>query len=149
MLNNYIISKDTLAIISNGRKTKIIENDKEFYIFKSINRIINDACKMDGLTYIYNIKRSEMLTGYTYKTPIILGKEFVFFPTTSPRIKSCKWINFNAISKWYYDEELDKTRIIFNSGVMLDLSESYNIINNQILKSGNLDYRFKKMLLNR
>ena len=148
MINNYVVNSNTLAIISLGNKTKIIENNKEFIIYKSMNRIINEACKIDGLTYMYNLKRTVMLTGYTYKTPIILRNEFVFFPTTSPRIKSCKWINFNNINKWFYDENSDSTKIIFNSGYELDLSESYNVINNQILKSNNLIYKFKKIVLN-
>lgn len=148
MINNYVINSNTLAIISLGNKTKIIENNKEFIIYKSMNRIINEACKIDGLTYMYNLKRTVMLTGYTYKTPIIFKNEFVFFPTTSPRIKSCKWINFNNINKWFYDENSDTTKIIFNSGYELDLSESYNVINNQILKSNNLIYKFKKIVLN-
>ena len=148
MINNYVINSNTLAIISLGNKTKIIENNKEFIIYKSMNRFINEACKIDGLTYMYNLKRTVMLTGYTYKTPIIFKNEFVFFPTTSPRIKSCKWINFNNINKWFYDENSNSTKIIFNSGYELDLSESYNVINNQILKSNNLIYKFKKIVLN-
>ena len=148
MKNNYVVNENTLAMISIGNKTKIIENNKEFVIYKSINRIISDACKNDGLTYLYNLKRSSMLTGYTYKTPIILKNELVFFPTTSPRIKSCKWINFNNINKWFFDEESNSTKIIFNNGYELDLLESFNVINNQILKSNNLIYKFKKIVLN-
>ena len=88
------------------------------------------------------LKGTDSLIGITYKAPIIVeeNKPLVFFPTTSPRLKKCAWISLNNIDKYYYDNNSNKSTIIFLNEDTLSFAMSYNILNNQVLKANRLEY---------
>ena len=99
-----------------------------------------------------NIRKSaEIITGCKYKSPIVVSgsKRLIFFPTSSPRLKSVSWINMMNIDRVYYNALKKVTVIVFQNDVLLELKVSLNILNNQILKSMQLEHYLRKKRYNR
>ena len=81
--------------------------------------------------------------GFSYKTPIVVSEQdnMIFFPTSSPRLNDCSWINVNNIRS--IDKNDKKTTIIFTNGEEIEIEASYNIIKNQYFKSLQLNSALK------
>ena len=146
-MKNYEISKDTLAVIPVGeKKSKIVEKDSSFIIEQSPNKIMDESCRYYGSSINGRQKGTTNLTGISYKAPIIVQEEgnIIFFPTTSPRLKSCCWVSLNNIESYYYDFDKKRCYIIFDNNEKIELDLSYCVLNNQILKSHRLESIFNK-----
>lgn len=141
-MNRYLINEDTFAILPLDNKYSIIyEKNKEIKIRKRPTTIINSNCLLYGSSIEGRLKRTEYSLGISYKPPIIICEKnnIIFFPTSSPRLKRCGWINLNSIKKVFKDSNKD-TIIEFKNNKFVNLDVSYNIINNQILKATRLEY---------
>ena len=146
-MKNYEISKDTLAVVPVGlNKSKVIEKDGDYIINKYPNKVMDDSCKYYGSSISGRQKGTTSLTGISYKTPIIVQEEgnIIFFPTSSPRLKNCVWLSLNNIDSYYYDFEKKACVIVFDNNSKLEIDMSYNVLNNQILKSQRLESIFNK-----
>lgn len=146
-MKNYVINRSTLAILPyDHNKSLIYEGNRLFIVNKKPNNIIKKNCIYFGSTYEGRVRCTELLTGYTYKVPILIKDEenIIFFPTTSPRLKGCGWVSLNNIEK--LDKLPDKTisRITFFNKLFIKVPVSYNIINNQILRSTHLEAKLRK-----
>ena len=146
-MRDYEISNDTLAIIPIGsKKSKIIEKNNRYIVNESPNRIMDESCRYYGSSINGRQKGTTSLTGISYKAPIIVQEEsnIIFFPTTSPRLKTCCWVSVNNIDSYYYDFEKQTCVIIFDNKSRLEFDMSYWVLNNQILKSHRLAAISKK-----
>lgn len=83
------------------------------------------------------------MLGFGYKAPIVMSEHdnMIFFPTCSPRLKECSWINLGNIKKIVPDDE--KTTIQFLNDEEINVDATYNIIRNQYFKSLSLDNALK------
>lgn len=145
---NYRINSDTLAIFPTlDNKSNVFEDEKEILIESSPNNIIKKNCKYFGSTFYMMLKKTELLTGDTYKAPILINynDNIIFFPTSSPRKKTVIWINLFNIDKTYFDTKNNKTVIKFLNGKKINLDVSLNIINNQIFKATRLEHKIGKI----
>ena len=136
MKENYEISSSTIAIIPiEKRKSKIIEEDDNYIVYKSTKDIIDDSCKYFGSSYEGRHEGTKSLTGINYKSPIIVEEtnEMIFFPTSSPRFDNCYWISLRHIDR--YEKEQNRCKILFKNGFSLLLDISYGSLQNQILRS--------------
>jgi competence protein ComK len=143
-MKNYEINPSTLALIPLGKKKTIAyENHECFIIEERISKIMDENCKYYGSSIEGRIKGTYTLTGYNYKAPIVMVEEkgIIFFPTSSPRLKDCAWICLNNINQVINKRE--KSVIEFINDESLELDTSYNIVNNQYLRSLKLEYKFK------
>ena len=137
-MKNYMINNNTLAILPLGDTYSIVYEDNVSKIVKTRpNNIINYNCKMHGSSLEGRLKGTENLTGYSYKAPVSINNDLLFFPTTSPRLKECSWINL-------YNKFERTTQIVFNNNKYIDFRISKNILNNQILKASFLDAKLKR-----
>lgn len=144
-MKDYNINQDTLALIPLGKKKTIVYEDHNcFIVDQRISKLMDEGCKYNGSSIEGRTKSTYSLTGYLYKAPIILNEEskIIFFPTSSPRLNDCAWINSSNINKIYDHQE--KCLIEFNNHELLEIETSYNIINNQINRSLQLEKNFKK-----
>ena len=100
-------------------------------------------CEYNGSSLNGRLKGTYSLTGFNYKAPLIIAedKNLIFFPTCSPRLKDCAWINVNNINRIFSRNE--KCLIEFFNEECLEFDTSYRIINNQYLKSLSLEKAFK------
>jgi len=145
-MDNYEINDSTIALIFKNYKTLVYEKDKSFIVNKLPNEIIKYSCEYFGSSYKGRIDGTKYLTGLTHKPPIIVeeSKEIVFFPLSSPRLNSCSWIRNKYIYR-YFKTPLG-CKIILSNDMEIDLNCSYEIINNQILRSSRLEsiIRYRK-----
>ena len=134
-MKDYEINKNTLALIPIGKKKTVIYEDHECYIVdEKILKIMDSNCKYYGSSISGRIQGTYSLTGFNYKAPIIVeeDKSIIFFPTCSPRLKDCAWINVNNIKKVHSKSE--KSIIEFLNNECIEIDTSYRIIQNQYLK---------------
>lgn len=148
-MKNYIINSETCAIISyGGGKSLIYEKNQRIIVDIKPNKIIKKNCYYNGSTYEGRVDATGFLTNYNYKAPILINESenIIFFPTSSPRLDDCSWISLNNIYDYYSINE-KICRIIFDNKLFLELPISYNILNNQILRSIKLESKLRKKAL--
>lgn len=145
-MQKYIINNNTLAIIPCGDDVSLVyEGEEVFVVNDKPNNIIKKNCLRFGSTLGGRQKGTESMTGSSYKVPIIVSEseKLIFFPTSSPRLKSVAWINLMNVDKTYYNFLKKVSVISFNNGIILEFDVSLNIINNQIFKSMRLEHYLK------
>jgi competence protein ComK len=134
-MKNYVITGDTLAILPYSTGSIIYETNQTLIINKLPNNIISYNCLLFGSSYKGRVKGSKNLIGFKYKNPISINDSLIFFPTTSPRLKECSWINYINVKKVDFINNINMTKIQFINDLELKFHISKNIINNQINKS--------------
>lgn len=140
-MNKYEINKNTIAIIPLSKnKSRVIEDDKSFDVFENSMDIIKNGCKYFGSSYSGRLSGTKNLIGISVKAPIVIeeSSKIIFFPTSSPRLIGCIWINLVKIDTYNKIKE-KATIILFNNGNRLKLNVSYNIIDNQVLRATRLE----------
>lgn len=143
-MKDYTINKNTLALVPLGKKKTIIYENHDCYVIEQkISKIMDKNCEYNGSSLNGRLKGTYSLTGFNYKAPLIIAedKNLIFFPTCSPRLKDCAWINVNNINRIFSRNE--KCLIEFFNEECLEFDTSYRIINNQYLKSLSLEKAFK------
>lgn len=146
-MKDYVINSSTLAIIPiDSSKSLVYEGETSFIVNKRPNVIIKKNCLYYGSTYEGRVKCTEILTGYSYKAPILVKEEenLIFFPTTSPRLKDCGWLSLNNIEKLDRSNDQFLSRVVFYNKLFIKLPVSFNILNNQILRSTQLEAKLRK-----
>ena len=148
MLEDYEINIDTLAVVPiNSEVSKVYENEVEYYVKKSSNKIIDNNCKYYGSSYRGRCEGTKFLTGIKSKCPIIIedSRDIIFFPTGSVRNNdnNC-WIALNNIKQY---KKSDKgSSITFKNNINIPLDISFYSLDNQyyratMLKSKINDYK--------
>lgn len=145
MQESYEINRRTLLIVPESEKlTHIYEEDDEFLVSLSPFEIIDNSCKFFGSSYDGRFKGTKALVGYSYKSPIIIedSNRIIFFPTTSPRLWDCSWINFNNIKGYI---KTDKScEVILTNNKRVTINMSYSSLENQMLRASKLWYALEK-----
>lgn len=139
-MNNYKISKDTLAIVPiNDNKTKIYEENNVIIVTENSQKLIEENCIYYGSSYQGRKKGTVDLIGITHKSPIIIEETngIIFFPTSSPRLKSCSWICLNNLNT--YIKEKESCKLVFNNNISISLPVSKKIIENQVFRATRLE----------
>ena len=143
-MKKYKINDNTLALIPlNKHKTVAYEDHNYYIIDDKVSSVLNENCEYYGSSVSGRLKGSYSLMGFSYKTPIVVSEQdnMIFFPTSSPRLNDCSWINVNNIRS--IDKNDKKTTIIFTNGEEIEIEASYNIIKNQYFKSLQLNSALK------
>ncbi len=143
-MEDYEINEKTLAIIPYKDKSKVYEDNSVFIIDSDVSSIMENSCEYFGSTLKGRQKGTTSLIGITHKTPIIVeeSREIIFFPTSSPRLKTCAWISLNNLET--YEEQDNKIKLKFNNNETIYLDISYGIIDNQVLRATRLESTLRK-----
>ena len=145
-MDNYEINENTMALIFNNYKTIVYEKNKILVINKTPNEIIKYSCEYFGCSYKGRVEGTKYLTGITHKSPLIIEEscEMIFFPISSPRLNTCSWLRNKYILN--YKKNDNKCLLTFSNNKKIELNCSYEIINNQILRSSRLEsiIRYRK-----
>lgn len=144
MKESYEINNSTLALIALDNKTKVIEEEREFFIDKTPSNILEESCEYFGSSYLGRKIGTKNLIGITHKSPIIIeeSREIIFFPTSSTRLNNCSWISLNNIKNFIKNNE--KTKIIFDNQKEIIVDVSFGIMENQILRASLLESTLRK-----
>ena len=144
-MKNYIINSDTLVIMPYLKHFSIIyETNRIRIVRKRPNNIINFNCKLHGSSYEGRLSGTSTLIGCTYKAPISIDDNMIFFPTSSPRLKDCAWINSYNVLNIYYDSKSNSTKIQFTNDKNISFNISLNVLSNQLSRASILESRIKK-----
>lgn len=141
MLDDYEVSKSTLALISlDNRVTCVYEEDDQYHVLMNSNQIIENACQYFGSSYDGRLRGTKSLIGVNYKAPIIVeeSQNMIFFPTNSPRSQICHWISLHQI-KDYHKKDAHHVRVVFHNGREIIVNMSYSSFENQVLRATRLD----------
>lgn len=140
----YEINKDTLAILpEENNSSRIIEMDREFVIPMKPTKVIDLSCRYFGSSYEGRFEGTKSMLGISYKAPIIIEEafNFIFFPTSSPRIEDCSWVSINAIVNYY--SEGYSTIVILKNGEKIKLNISLPSLENQMFRATKLENLIK------
>lgn len=139
MEQRYEINDKTMALYAMTNKTRVYEEDKSFIVDMPATKIMEESCSYFGSSLEGRKKGTENLIGITYKPPIIVEEthEVIFFPTSSPKMKTCSWLRSDQINRFYYKN--NRLIVEFKNGTKIPLNISYEVMNNQILKSTRLE----------
>lgn len=134
-MKKYEINDKTIALFSMAKKTRVYEENNNFIVDSPTSLIMEDNCSYYGSSLEGRKKGTYNLIGVNYKPPIIVeeSSDLIFFPTSSPRNSNCSWLRYNKIRSFYYKN--NNLIVEFTNGEKIILNTSYEIINNQILKS--------------
>lgn len=138
-MTTYEINDETLALIpKNDNTTWIYEKGQKLFVDQSVDSIMENSCEYFGSSLQGRQNGTTALIGITHKVPIIVeeSSNLIFFPTSSPRLKSCCWISLNNIVSYSKDNNICK--VVFKDGKILKFDTSFGIINNQILRASRL-----------
>lgn len=135
-MKEYEINESTMFIKPNGKGQSIIcEEESEYEINKSPNKIIKDNCSFYGSSYIGRCEGTKSLTGIKSKFPIIIeeSRKIIFFPTSSIRTKESIWLALNQIKDIQKDNKFSK--IVFKNNSKIKLPISYYSLKNQYCRA--------------
>lgn len=139
---DYEINYDTQVLIPiNENKSKIIEQEEEYIIEFSVQKVLEHSCEYFGSSYEGRKDGTKKMLGITHKSPIIIEetRKLIFFPTTSPERDDCIWINLEKIDK-YYKINNNKSAIQFKNGNIIETNISYGSLSNQVLRATRLKF---------
>lgn len=143
--DKYRINNNTLAIVPiDQNKTKIYENNNVIVVKKSCNELIKENCEYYGSSYEGRKKGTTDLIGVTHKSPIIIEEKsnIIFFPTSSPRLKTCSWISLKNLES--YESYNNSSLLKFENNIEIKIPISNKIINNQVLRATRLESVYEK-----
>lgn len=138
-MKKYEINDKTIALYPMFSKTRVYEESSSFIIDMPTQEIMEQNCKYYGSSLEGRKQGTKNLIGISYKAPIIVeeSNDIIFFPTSSPKRGNCTWIRANKIKSMYYRNH--RLVVEFKNGDKIMLNSSYDIINNQILRSSLLE----------
>lgn len=140
---NYEINEGTLAVMpdaNDSRKSKILEDRKEYIIDSKPYEVMDYSCKYFGSSYEGRKEGTKAVLDINYKVPIIVenSMNLIFFPTNSPDSADCIWISLKNI-KTIKEDNFNSTIIIFNNDIEITIPISKRTIENQIFRASRLD----------
>ncbi len=139
-MKNYIIQEDTLAIIGiHANCCRIIEKNREFYVFAPWQQILNDSCLYYGSSYQGRLEGSKDILNKDYKVPIILSemRKLIFFAVGNQTDFNCVWISLKMMKD--YQILSGKIKFIFYNNKELYVYSGKESFENQLLKAYNLE----------
>ena len=136
----YIINENTVALLPNGKKTKILELNQERLLEESISKILEYNCNINGSTFEGRRKGSSYLIGVSYKPPIIVDeiKRIILIPTHSSKNPNCSWFVLENILKYYLNKNHQVT-ILFKNNQKIELNICYANFDKQVLRATRLE----------
>ena len=150
---NYEINEGTLAVMpdtNDSRKSKILEDRKEYIIDSKPYEVMDYSCKYFGSSYEGRKEGTKAVLDINYKVPIIVenSMNLIFFPTNSPDSADCIWISLKNI-KTIKEDDFNSTRIIFNNDIEITIPISKRTIENQIFRASRLDLIMRNRKINK
>lgn len=138
-MENYEVNDKTLALCALNDKTRVYEEDRDFIVDKTASKIMEDSCEYFGSSLDGRKKGTQKLIGVSYKAPVIVEetRDIIFFPTSSPRLKSCSWLRSSKIDNYYYNG--NNLIVEFKNGEKIIIDATYGVIDNQIVRSMKLE----------
>ncbi len=110
-MNNYLITKNTIAVCKKQRKTIIYDEDEIKYLNASFKKVLEFNCSYYGSSLEGRLESAKNILNIKYRVPIIIdaNNNLVFLQLESMRKTECLIINVNKIIN--YEEVNGKLEI--------------------------------------
>ncbi|WP_227938687.1 competence protein ComK [Alkalihalobacillus deserti] len=148
VLNDYEISKDTLALIPAKHVdyyTIVIEKDQQLYVKKTTRQLIEPACLEGGASYEGRRDAVSHQIGVRNKVPIPINprEDIYAFPTHSPKQFECSWIFFHHIKSIKPHQKASNQSIVtFKNDQHLSINVSFSTLERQMHRTSFCIVRF-------
>lgn len=143
----------TLAVLSQENETgelgtHVLDERLEYIIPSTTTKVIDNACKYYGSSLEGRLDGTRGISKIVYKPPIAIdpASGMFFFPTTSPRSKTCSWIAHSHIAFVKPKNNKKATEIVFKNGRNVVLPVSYSSINRQVERTAQFRYDLETRL---
>src|SRR5699024_2152818 len=150
---NFELTPFTYAVLSQELEdgelvTYVLEETQEYIMSTTPTKIIEQACKYYGSSLKGRVEGTKEVSEFIYKPPIAINPStgMFFFPTSSPRIKTCSWIAHSHILILHPKEDQRITEIVFKNGRKVIVPVSYGSITNQLQRTAQFRYELEKRL---
>ena len=144
---NFEVTPLTYAILSQeletGELATYVLDEKEEYIIPTTpTKIMEQACSYYGSSLKGRVAGTKEVSEIFYKPPIAVNPSngMFFFPTSSPRLKTCSWIAHSHILTLHPKDDQRTTEIVFKNRRKVTLPVSYGIITNQVQRTAQFRY---------
>ncbi|WP_407270111.1 competence protein ComK [Radiobacillus sp. PE A8.2] len=154
---NYMINSSTMAILpvrNINYDTIIYERDRTLFIRKTPLQLIKQACLQYGASYDGRRAAVMHLLGSKKKVPIPISVSsgIYAFPTQSPNQFDCTWIFYSHVSRIRVIRPLPNSNyqasIVFQTDQLLDMKESYYLLEKQMHRTATCIYHFSSAVKN-
>ncbi len=132
----YEINENTLFLLPmDENRTMVYEKERSFLVLNKAIKIISDSALFYGSSLDGRKISSSKMLGSSYKVPIVISEndEIIVFPTSSYRYNLSTWICFNNV--YGYHKDGNQTLVSFAGNKEYKINVSYNIFDNQFLRS--------------
>lgn len=142
-MKNYIIDENTVAVLKSNHKTIIFDVENIRVINKSINKVLEDNCLLNGSSVMGRKNSAEKLLNIKYKIPIYINKNIILIQLNSLRDNSCLFIVLNKILNFKYINDLLNIMCVDNYIFSCKISENCfeNLIVNGVKLNNILKYQ--------
>ncbi len=138
-MENYLITKDTVAILKKDKQTIIYDVENYRVINKNIKTVLNLNCNFYGSTLIGRKKSAENILDIKYKVPIVLDEasDITLLQLSSLRKDETILLVLNKIVS--YQEMMDKLIIKCINSQVFEVNISKNCFEKLLLNSFKLN----------
>src|SRR5699024_1475720 len=150
---NFEVTPLTYAVLSQELEagelaTYVLDEKQEYIIPTTPTKIIEQACRYYGSSLKGRVEGTKEVSEICYKPPIAINPSngMFFFPTSSPRLKTCSWIAHSHILTLHPKEDQRTTEIIFKNGRKVIVLVTNVSITNQLQRSAQLRYELENLL---
>lgn len=141
------ITPFTLAVLSQKTEsgeliTCILDERLEYVLSIPPTKVMEKACEYYGSSLEGRLAGARSVSGFMYKSPIAVDPslDMYFFPTSSPRNKTCSWLAHTHIDNVHPTNNKKSSQIIFKNGRDIILPVSYVSMEKQLARAA--QYRF-------
>lgn len=150
---NFEVTPLTYAVLSQELEagelaTYVLDEKQEYIIPTTPTKIIEQACRYYGSSLKGRVEGTKEISEIFYKPPIAINPSngMFFFPTSSPRLKTCSWIAHSHILTLHPKEDQRTTEIVFKNGRKVIVPVSYGSITNQLQRTAQFRYELENRL---
>lgn len=124
-MENYLITKNTVAILKKNNKTIIFDVEKTRVINKNINKVLENNCNFYGSSLTGRKNCAKNILNIHYKVPIIIENNIILLQLNSIKEYECLFIVLNKIVD-YKNFEKSLKIICVNNYVFINKISRYS-----------------------
>lgn len=144
---DFEVTPFTLAVLSQEVEagelaTYVLDEKQEYIVCTSPTKIIEQACRYYGSSLSGRFEGTREVSEIIYKPPIAIdpASGMFFFPTSSPRLKTCSWIAHSHIKTINSKDSDRTTEIVFKNGRSVIIPVSFGSMTNQLRRTAQFRY---------
>ena len=106
-MQNYIIDKNTIAVLKHNLQTIIYDVENIKVINKNIKKVLDENCNFYGSSLVGRKKYSQKYLQINYKVPLIISEfnNIILIQINALRDNECLFIVLDKIKDYYIEND--------------------------------------------